>query len=250
MPVRTQTDLRFHLPASFEISEPDDRVARAVVDLTTWHDDDVQRGAHEFVLLPARSASDSSGCKDANVLIEDAISRMERWSGHRFGSAKAPLLLTLLRHRNMDGVGQTVRIDHVGLGEHTLPGLLDSSEDPKRAYAAYTHLILQFARIMPDRRETGRQRAEGSLWALLHRRLDEFLVRRGYRHTGECTAEDWACLSGTFKAMLRFAAEIPFPEDPWSQLWTLLAHWTAEDRYADATARPGVRFIRVAALNA
>jgi len=246
----SSTDPYSPLPTTLEVSDPTDTAVRQVLDASRWTETSSIHPMQGFILLPARASADAPLREDAAVRIEGAISRMGQGMGRSFGNQRAPLLLTLLRHRNMDGVGETIRVDHVGLGECTLPGLLDRVEDPRWVYAAYAQLILQFARILPERRERGVGRGERSLWPLLNRRLHEFLSGRGYRHTGQCTAEDWAYLSGTFKAMLRFAAGTPFPEDPWAQMWTFLAHWTAEDRYADPCQGPCVRFIRVGAVTA
>lgn len=243
-----QTSPQFNLPIGLEVNEPIERSILPALGAILTDPIPVSCKDEGFVLLPATGNHAEGERMDAATRIRGAIVRMEKGTGRRFGDAQAPLLLTLLRHWNADGVGQTIRVDHVGLGDQTMPAFLDSSDDPKMVYAAYTHLILQFARILPDRRERSRRRAEGSLWTMLHRRLDEFLVGRGYRHAGECTAQDWAYLSGTFKAILRFAAGIPFPDDPWSQLWTLLSYWTTEDRYADVGLQSGTRCIRVASI--
>lgn len=202
-----------------------------------------------FFLLPSGCPHQVAG-QDAAALVREALAGMELETGRVFGDPCRPLLLSLVRHKKEDGVGETMRIDHVGLGESTLPGLLDRAPDPGQVYAAYAHLILQFARILPPRGQRTGRNSRGSLYILLLRRMDEFLIGRGYRHRSQCTAEDWAYLSGTFKAMLRFASDASFPDDPWVQLWTLLSHWTAQDRYAESDASVGrcSRFIRVAAI--
>ena len=81
----------------------------------------------------------------------EALAKMEKLTGKKFGDEKNPLLVSVRSgaRRSMPGMMETVL--NVGLTEKTLSGLIAQSGDERFAYDAYRRLIMMYADVVMEK---------------------------------------------------------------------------------------------------
>ena len=83
--------------------------------------------------------------------VQEALAKMEKLTGKKFGDAANPLLLSVRSgaRRSMPGMMETVL--NVGLNETTIKGIIAQSGDERFAYDAYRRLIMMYADVVMEK---------------------------------------------------------------------------------------------------
>lgn len=149
--------------------------------------------------------------------LRSTLGDLERKLGLVYGDARHPLFLkvSLLRPALEK---EMVSIEPVGLGDPTLPGLIEHEADSRMAYNAYRKLITDYAELVMERAFGLQRKDKGRVRARMDHRLKKLMQEKGYHSEDELSAEDAAWLAGTYKAMYQVAYGESFPDDPWEQL--------------------------------
>ena len=81
----------------------------------------------------------------------EAIAKMEKLTGKKFGDEKNPLLVSVRSgaRKSMPGMMETIL--NVGLTEKTIKGLIAQSGDDRFAYDAYRRLIMMYADVVMEK---------------------------------------------------------------------------------------------------
>ena len=89
--------------------------------------------------------------KVLNQQVQDALLKMEKITGKKFGDVKNPLLVSVRSgaRRSMPGMMETVL--NVGLNENTIKGIIEQSGDARFAYDAYRRLIMMYADVVMEK---------------------------------------------------------------------------------------------------
>ena len=82
---------------------------------------------------------------------EEALAKIEKITGKKFGDEKNPLLVSVRSgaRRSMPGMMETVL--NVGLNEKTIKGIIAQSGDERFAYDAYRRLIMMYADVVMEK---------------------------------------------------------------------------------------------------
>ena len=88
--------------------------------------------------------------KVLNQQVQEALLKMEKITGKKFGDVKNPLLVSVRSgaRRSMPGMMETVL--NVGLNENTIKGIIEQSGDARFAYDAYRRLIMMYADVVME----------------------------------------------------------------------------------------------------
>jgi len=157
--------------------------------------------------------------KELKKQVEDAMVKVEKIMGKKFGNASDPLLISVRSgaRRSMPGMMDTVL--NVGLNDITIQGLIAKSGNPRFAYDAYRRLIMMYADVVMEKAEGIEPKGGKGIRKTLDERLEQVKHQKGYKSDTELTADDLKQLVADFKAMVLDQMGKPFPEDPAAQLW-------------------------------
>ncbi|MDR3297703.1 MAG: pyruvate, phosphate dikinase [Prevotellaceae bacterium] len=163
----------------------------------------------------------ANGCVLPKGLMDDvwsAITDVEKQMGMQYGSPDNPLLVSARSgaRKSMPGMMDTVL--NIGLCSATLPGIIKKTNNPRFVYDSYRRLIMMYADVVMEKAE-GMEPAEGKgIRKLLDEMLDAYKHRKGYKSDTELQAEELLELADTFKAKIKAALGVDFPDDAKLQL--------------------------------
>src|SRR5271156_3547901 len=81
-------------------------------------------------------------------LLVEGLSRLEEATGHGFGSARRPLLVSVRSGAPVSMPGMLQTILNVGLCEQTIPGLLRFTGNPRQVRDCYRRLVRDFTEVV------------------------------------------------------------------------------------------------------
>ena len=142
---------------------------------------------------------------DAQVL--QALTRVEKTMGRKFGGRKKPLLVSVRSGARASMPGMMDTILNLGLNDETVQGLIEESDDPRFSYDSYRRFIGMYADVVLGIHSNQFEVA-----------LEDMKHDRGVELDTELTAEDLKELVRQYKQIVRTEGK-QFPEDPWEQLW-------------------------------
>jgi len=164
--------------------------------------------------------------------VEQALAKVERIMGMRFGDPENPLLVSVRSgaRRSMPGMMETVL--NVGLCSKTIPGMVRKTNNERFVYDAYRRLIMMYSDVVMEK-AAGVEPAEGQgIRQQLDRMLHEVKEQRGYKSDADLTSDELKVLCEKFKARVREVLGKEFPDDPWEQLWggigAVFASWNGK----------------------
>ena len=151
-----------------------------------------------------------SGKKLPEYLIEEirnAVLKVEKDSGKKFGGDANPLLVSVRSGARVSMPGMMDTILNLGLNDQTVEVLARESNNPRFAYDSYRRFILMFTNV-----------AKGISRVAMDRMLEELKEEKGYKFDTEITAEELKELVAKYKAYYKEQTGTDFPSDPYEQL--------------------------------
>ncbi|HTH31712.1 MAG TPA: pyruvate, phosphate dikinase, partial [Lacibacter sp.] len=151
--------------------------------------------------------------------VQDALNKMGKLTGKKFGDVKNPLLVSVRSgaRRSMPGMMETVL--NVGLNEHTIKGIIEQSGDARFAYDAYRRLIMMYADVVMEKAGGVEPKGGKGIRKVLDEKLEKVKHAKGYKSDTDITVDELKKLVKEFKATVAKVLGKPFPEDPYEQLW-------------------------------
>ncbi len=151
--------------------------------------------------------------------VQEALGKMEKLTGKKFGDVKNPLLVSVRSgaRRSMPGMMETVL--NVGLNESTIKGIIEQSGDARFAYDAYRRLIMMYADVVMEKAGAVEPKAGKGIRKVLDEKLEKVKHTKGYKFDTDLTVDELKKLVKDFKATVVKVLGKPFPEDPYEQLW-------------------------------
>jgi pyruvate,orthophosphate dikinase len=157
--------------------------------------------------------------KELAKQVEEALARIEKIMGRKFGDPENPLLLSVRSgaRRSMPGMMETVL--NLGLTTQTIPGLIKRTQNERFAYDAYRRLLMMYADVVMEK-AAGLEPEEGEgIRQKLEKAMERMKEQKGVRLDTELTAEDLKELCDEFKRIIQETLGKAFPDDPHEQLW-------------------------------
>lgn len=146
--------------------------------------------------------------------VTEALRRVEKIIGRRFGDPHSPLLVSVRSgaRESMPGMMDTVL--NLGLNDQTVQGLIARTQNPRFGYDCYRRFVQMYGDVVLGLKS--KDKTERDPFELILERKKE---ARGVRFDTELSADDLRDLVGKFKAEIKTKLGKDFPEDPYGQLW-------------------------------
>lgn len=138
----------------------------------------------------------------------EALARVEKKIGKKFGDVKNPLLVSVRSGARASMPGMMDTILNLGLNDQTVEGLSQSSNNPRFAWDSYRRFIQMYSDVVM-----------GMNSSLLEVTLEDMKAEKGIHNDTELTTDDLKKLVKKFKELVQQMTGQSFPTDPQEQLW-------------------------------
>lgn len=169
--------------------------------------------------------------KALKARVQEALMKMEKLTGRKFGDANNPLLLSVRSgaRRSMPGMMETVL--NIGLNETTIKGIIAQSGDERFAYDAYRRLIMMYADVVMEKGGGIGPKGKG-IRKVLDEKLEHIKQSKGYKSDTELTAGELKELVKDYKKTVKKVLGKEFPDNPYEQMWggigAVFASWNGK----------------------
>jgi pyruvate,orthophosphate dikinase len=156
---------------------------------------------------------------DLEKEVDQAMARVEKVMGRKFGDPKNPLLVSCRSgaRRSMPGMMETVL--NIGLTSKTIPGLVAKTKNERFVLDSYRRLIQMYSDVVMEK-AAGIEPAEGQgVRQQLEKELDAIKRAKGVKSDTDLTAEDLKKVIEVYKAKVKAVLGKGFPDDAREQLW-------------------------------
>jgi len=140
--------------------------------------------------------------------VEEALARLERVTGKKFGDAANPLLVSVRSGAPVSMPGMMETILNLGLNDRTVLGLERESGNPRFAYDSYRRFIQMYGDVVL-----------GVPFAKFEHLLSAKRLTAGVATDSELGEQTLRNLVEEYKALVRTSTGNDFPMDPVTQLW-------------------------------
>ena len=145
--------------------------------------------------------------KEFQPQYEEAISRLEKVVGKRFGEAKNPLLVSVRSGAKFSMPGMMDTVLNLGLNDQAVLGLTERTKNERFVYDAYRRFIHMFSSVV-----LGIEKEEFE--AVLTKKKESL----GIRLDTELKAEDLKELIAEYKSLVKEKTKHEFPQEALEQL--------------------------------
>jgi len=157
--------------------------------------------------------------KELEKQVKDALAKVEKQMGAKFGDKVNPLLLSVRSGARASMPGMMETILNVGLNNETREALIAKTGNPRFVYDSHRRLIQMYSDVVMEK-AAGIEPAEGQgVRVQLEKELHKMKEARGVHADTDLTADDLKELIEIYKAKVQEVLGKPFPEDPMDQLW-------------------------------
>ncbi len=161
--------------------------------------------------------------KELQKQVNDALAKVEKEMGAKFGDKVNPLLLSVRSGARASMPGMMETILNVGLNNETREALIAKTGNPRFVYDSHRRLIQMYADVVMEK-AAGIEPEEGKgVRQQLEKELHKMKEAKGYHNDTDLTADDLKELVEIYKAKVQEVLGKPFPEDPMQQLWGAIA---------------------------
>ncbi len=161
--------------------------------------------------------------KELAKQVKDALAKVEKEMGAKFGDTKNPLLVSVRSGARASMPGMMETILNVGLNNATRDALIAKTGNARFVYDSHRRLIQMYSDVVMEK-AAGIEPEEGKgVRQQLEAELHKMKAARGAVNDTDLTAEDLKELIEIYKTKVYEVLGKPFPEDPMEQLWGAIA---------------------------
>ncbi|MDR1314722.1 MAG: pyruvate, phosphate dikinase, partial [Deltaproteobacteria bacterium] len=143
-----------------------------------------------------------------------AMQLIEKEVGSNFGDPNDPLLVSCRSGARVSMPGMMDTVLNIGLNDTTIQGLIAKTGNPRFAYDSYRRFVNMYGDVvMGVKAETDKDEDPFDLI------MSRMKANRGYTLDTELTEDDLKALVQRYKELIQDKLHMPFPEDPYDQLW-------------------------------
>ena len=147
-------------------------------------------------------------------LVDQAMAKIEKEMGAKFGSATNPLLVSFRSGARDSMPGMMDTVLNIGLNDQTVEGLIRASGDERFAWDSYRRFVQMYGDVVLDMKPKTKEEND-PFEELLHAKKH----KAGVKHDHELTAEQLRELVGEFKRAIKQGTGKDFPTEPMEQVW-------------------------------
>src|SRR5215470_6147668 len=145
--------------------------------------------------------------------VSEALARVEKVLGKRFGDPEHPLLVSVRSGARASMPGMMDTILNLGLNDQTVQGLIRETGNPRFAYDSYRRFVQMYGDVVLGLKPETKEEEDPFEIALQEKNA------RGVTLDTDLDAEALHELVNEFKALIKMRRGVIFPEDPQEQLW-------------------------------
>jgi pyruvate,orthophosphate dikinase len=145
--------------------------------------------------------------------VAEALRRIEKALGRRFGDPEKPLLVSVRSGARASMPGMMDTILNLGLNDRTVEGLARESGNPRFAYDSYRRFVQMYGDVVLGLKPESKDEEDPFELALQEKKR-----ARGVKLDTELDADALRELVDEFKALIKMRRGVVFPDDPQEQL--------------------------------
>lgn len=170
--------------------------------------------------------------KELNKQVNDALAKVEKQMGAKFGDTENTLLVSVRSGARASMPGMMETILNVGLNDITREGLIRKTGNPRFVYDSQRRLIQMYSDVVMEK-AAGIEVSDGrGIRYHLEKELEMMKEKRGVHSDTDLTSDDLKELIEIYRAKVLKVLNKPFPEDPMEQLWgaigAVFASWNGK----------------------
>ncbi len=146
--------------------------------------------------------------------IEEALGKIEKAMGMKFGDRENPLLLSIRSGARVSMPGMMDTVLNLGLNGETIQGLASKSGDERFAFDCYRRFVQMYGDVVLGLKPEAKDDIDP---------FEEILAAKkgevGVENDIDLGVDDLKDLVERYKAMIRERTGVEFPDDPKEQLW-------------------------------
>jgi pyruvate,orthophosphate dikinase len=146
--------------------------------------------------------------------VAEAMARVEKALGKRFGDPERPLLVSVRSGARASMPGMMDTILNLGLNDRTVQGLVRETGNPRFAYDSYRRFVQMYGDVVLGLKPESKTEEDPFEIALQEKKRE-----RGVTLDTDLDADALEELVHEFKALIKMRRGVIFPDDPHEQLW-------------------------------
>jgi pyruvate,orthophosphate dikinase len=146
--------------------------------------------------------------------VKEALGKVEKAMGAKFGDEKNPLLVSVRSGARASMPGMMDTVLNLGLNDKTVEGLIKQSGNARFAYDSYRRFVQMYGDVVLGLKPVGKDDID-PFEEILEKKKHDKKVKSDV----ELTVEDLIELVAEFKAAIHVHTGTDFPENPEEQLW-------------------------------
>ena len=146
--------------------------------------------------------------------VKDALAKVEKAMGAKFGDAKNPLLVSVRSGARASMPGMMDTILNLGLNEKTVAAVIAKTGNERFAYDSYRRFVQMYGDVVLGLKPVHKDDID-PFEAIIEQKKHE----RGINADTDLTAADLKDLVVRFKKAIKEKTGKDFPEDPLQQMW-------------------------------
>ncbi len=151
--------------------------------------------------------------------VEDALARVEKVIGRKFGDPGNPLLVSVRSGARSSMPGMMETVLNVGLTTKTIPGMVKRTNNERFVYDAYRRLMMMYSDVVMEK-AAGIEPEDGhGIRQKLEHAMEALKKEKGCASDTDLQVDDLKKLCDEFKVIIRQTLRKEFPDDPKEQLW-------------------------------
>lgn len=147
-------------------------------------------------------------------MVLDALKKIEKECGMKFGDKKNPLLFSVRSGARASMPGMMDTILNLGLNDETVLGLIEKTQNPRFAYDSYRRFVQMYGDVVLDLKPQSEE--EHDPFEII---LQQKKNVKGIKQDTELDANDLEEIVSEFKNEIKIKTGKDFPDDPMEQLW-------------------------------
>lgn len=156
---------------------------------------------------------------ELNQQIVNALKKIEKIVGKKFGNAKNPLLMSVRSGARTSMPGMMETVLNIGLTTETIPGLIEQTGGNERfVYDSYRRLMTMYSDVVMEK-SAGIEPKEGhGIRHKLETELENLKKKRKIENDSDISVEDLKVLCDKYKVIIKKTLKKPFPDNAMDQL--------------------------------
>lgn len=151
---------------------------------------------------------------DLEEQVMDAIKRVEKIMGRKFGDPSNPLLFSVRSGARASMPGMMDTILNLGLNDECVEGLAKVTNNPRFAWDSYRRFVAMYGDVVLGLKPKSKK--EDDPFEVI---IEEVKKKKGVKYDTELDTEDLKELVKLFKEEIKKKLNVEFPENPYEQLW-------------------------------